>query len=114
MTFLAAAEAVVKPARGPLTTHEVTELALRRGLIGYRQDTGGDRERHPLHLSQGQPTGKNPARMQAWRYRPCRGRTGAGVAAGRSRLDAERGQHHHDRLPAAVRAGTDNLASPAA
>jgi len=33
MTFLAAAEAVLKSARRPLTTREVTELALRRGLI---------------------------------------------------------------------------------
>jgi hypothetical protein len=33
MTFLAAAEAVLKSARRPLTTREVTELALRHGLI---------------------------------------------------------------------------------
>lgn len=33
MTFLAAAETVLKSARRPLTTREVTELALRRGLI---------------------------------------------------------------------------------
>ena len=33
MTFLAAAEAILKSARRPLITREVTELALKRGLI---------------------------------------------------------------------------------
>jgi hypothetical protein len=33
VTFLAAAEAVLKAAKRPLTTREVTEAALRRGLI---------------------------------------------------------------------------------
>ncbi len=33
MTYLAAAEAVLKGARAPLTVQEITELALKRGLI---------------------------------------------------------------------------------
>jgi hypothetical protein len=33
MTFLAAAEAVLKSARRPLTTHEITALALERSLL---------------------------------------------------------------------------------
>jgi hypothetical protein len=39
MTFLAAAEAVLKSARRPLTTREVTELALTRGLIAPKGKT---------------------------------------------------------------------------
>jgi hypothetical protein len=39
MTFLAAAEAVLKSARCPLTTREVTELALKRGLIASKGET---------------------------------------------------------------------------
>jgi hypothetical protein len=49
MTFLTAAETVLKSARRPLTTREVTELALRHGLIA--------------------PTGKTPeATMRAILY----------------------------------------------
>ena len=33
MTFLEAAEAVLRTAKRPLTVHEITELALERGLV---------------------------------------------------------------------------------
>ena len=33
MTFLEAAEAVLRAAKRPLTTHEITDIALRRGLL---------------------------------------------------------------------------------
>jgi len=39
MTFRAAAEAVLKSARHPLTTREVTEMALKRGLIAPKGKT---------------------------------------------------------------------------
>jgi hypothetical protein len=39
VTFLEAAEAVLRTARKPLTTAEVTEIALRRGLIETRGKT---------------------------------------------------------------------------
>ena len=39
MTFLAAAEAVLKSATRPLTAREITELALKRGLIAPKGKT---------------------------------------------------------------------------
>lgn len=39
MTFLAAAEAVLKTARGPLTVGEITEMGVKRGLIRSRGKT---------------------------------------------------------------------------
>jgi hypothetical protein len=39
MTFLAAAEAVLKSARRPLNTREITSLALKRGLIASKGKT---------------------------------------------------------------------------
>lgn len=39
MTSLAAAEAVLKSARRPLTAREITELALKRGLIAPKGKT---------------------------------------------------------------------------
>jgi hypothetical protein len=60
MTFLAAAEAVLKSAGRPLTTREVTEMALKRGLIA--------------------PTGKTPEQtMSAALYTAVRDKPGGTI-----------------------------------